>query len=186
MFESRPILQSKLRGVLVRELFYPIALVGDLRKAFLYVRVKEEGRNAFRFHWLRDISSTNVQTLRFTGLYLGWLFLPSFYNQPSSYIWKDAVTVFQLAWPKFYLVFTWMTWLNHCIRDLEAELKSEAITIFAEGCFTLHKWHSNVPELETDKAETVDSDVGISYAKQQLGVTAGDGCKLTGLPWNKM
>ena len=46
---SGPILQHKLWDVLVREWLHPIALVGDLRKAFRQVRAEEENRGALDF-----------------------------------------------------------------------------------------------------------------------------------------
>ena len=61
-----PPLQNKLRDVLVRGRFHQIALAGDLRKAFLQVRIKEEHRDALRFHWLCSVDSNEVETLRFT------------------------------------------------------------------------------------------------------------------------
>ena len=31
------------------------------------------------------------------------------------------------------------------------ELKDKTTTIFQDACFILHKWHSNVPELESEQ-----------------------------------
>lgn len=45
-----PPLQNKLWSVLVRGRFNPVAITGDLQKAFLQVRVKESDRDAMRFH----------------------------------------------------------------------------------------------------------------------------------------
>ena len=45
-----PPLQYKLWSVLVRGRFNPVAITGDLQKAFLQVRVKEIDRDAMRFH----------------------------------------------------------------------------------------------------------------------------------------
>jgi hypothetical protein len=52
--ETGPPLQNLLWSVLTRNRFYPIAVAGDLKQAFLQVRVKEEDRNALKFHWLKD------------------------------------------------------------------------------------------------------------------------------------
>ena len=46
-----PPLQNKLWSVLVRGRFNPVAVSGDLQKAFLQVRIKEADRDAMRFHW---------------------------------------------------------------------------------------------------------------------------------------
>ena len=63
------------------------------------------------------------------------------------------------------------------------QLKSEAIEIFADATFTLHKWHSNVPALESNESTKDEGEQ--SFAKEQLGVPAKGECKLLGLSWNK-
>jgi hypothetical protein len=45
--------------------FHPVALTGDLKQAFLQVRIKQAERDALRFHWKPDIDA-NVETLQFT------------------------------------------------------------------------------------------------------------------------
>ena len=52
-----------------------------------------------------------------------------------------------------------------------------------DACFKLHKWHSNVPELE-ELAQT-STEEEPTYAKQQLGIPQGGLSSLLGLPWNK-
>ena len=47
-------------------------------------------------------------------------------------------------------------------------LKNSAKTIFKEGGFVLHKWHSNNPRLEDGDFDRINSEL-TSYAKQQLG-----------------
>ena len=48
--ETGPALQNPLWSVLVRNRFFPVALCGDIKQAFLQVRIKEEDRDALRFH----------------------------------------------------------------------------------------------------------------------------------------
>ncbi|XP_028415014.1 uncharacterized protein LOC114538093 [Dendronephthya gigantea] len=61
-------------------------------------------------------------------------------------------------------------------------LKKSCVTIFSEGKFELHKWHSNNPKLELEPEPF--EEVETSYAKEQLGVKAGE-IKLLGVPWDK-
>ena len=49
-----PPLQNHLWEVLVRERLFPIALMGDIQKAFLQIRVREAERDAMRFYWKED------------------------------------------------------------------------------------------------------------------------------------
>ena len=45
-----PPLQNKLWSVLTRSRFHPVAVAGDLRKAFLQIRIRQAERDALRFH----------------------------------------------------------------------------------------------------------------------------------------
>ncbi len=70
-------------------------------------------------------------------------------------------------------------------KDAMEKLKNTAITIFKDAGFELHKWHSNLPELEDQKRVTESTDSSEqSYAKSQLGVKKEE-TKLLGLIWNK-
>ena len=48
-------LQNMLWSVLVHHRLFPVALCGDIEKAFLQIRIKEQERDAKRFHWKIDI-----------------------------------------------------------------------------------------------------------------------------------
>lgn len=54
----------------MRGRFNPVAITGDLQKAFLQVKVKETDRDAMRFHWRRDEQSP-LEALRFTRAIFG-------------------------------------------------------------------------------------------------------------------
>ena len=58
-----------------------------------------------------------------------------------------------------------MTYCGKPNVESAKELKEGAIKIFQDAKFTLHKWHSNAPELEggEPKVETEDT-----FSKQQL------------------
>ena len=61
-----PPLQNQLWSVLIRGRFNPIAITGDIKKAFLQVRIRPEERDALRFHWYKNTETKEVETLRFT------------------------------------------------------------------------------------------------------------------------
>ena len=184
---SGPVLQNKLWEVLVRERFHPIAIAGDIRKAFLQVRIKESDRDALRFHWLRVLNSSEIQILRFSRALFGLA--------PSPFLLQGVIKQHLKSWsdrlPKSVEEILRSLYVDDLISGgttvSEArELKRDAVTIFADGGFSLHKWHSNVPDLETTPQEqSLDSDGDTTYAKQQLEATAGEGCKILGLPWDK-
>ena len=64
-------IQNKLWSVLTRNRFHPVALAGDLKQAFLHVRVREEDSDVLRFHWLTNLQTKQVETLRFTRALFG-------------------------------------------------------------------------------------------------------------------
>lgn len=160
--ETGPPLQNKLWSVLTRNCFHPVALAGDLRQAFLQVRIREEDRDAMRFHWLRDLESKEVETLRFTR------------------------SLFGMSTSPFLLGGVIEQHLNN------VQHKEMSQTIFREAKFELHKWHSNVPilvrpEYREAGPEEQQSSQGCeaqSYTKDQLGVKGGE-TKLLGVSWNK-
>ena len=51
-----PILTSDIPEILTRFRVQPIALVADIRKAFLVIAVKEEYREVLRFLWVDDVN----------------------------------------------------------------------------------------------------------------------------------
>ena len=69
--KTGPPLQNKLWSVLVRNRFQPVALARDLKQAFLQVRICEEDREVMRFHWINDLDTKRVETLRFTRALFG-------------------------------------------------------------------------------------------------------------------
>jgi hypothetical protein len=67
--ETGPPLQNLLWDVLVRNRLKPVALSGDLKQAFLQVRIRAQDRDSLRFHWIKDLST--VEVLRFTRALFG-------------------------------------------------------------------------------------------------------------------
>ena len=179
-----PPLQNKLWSVLVRGRFNPVALTGDIKKAFLQVRIKSEDRDALRFHWLKDVETKEVETLRFTRALFGLA--------PSPFLLAGVIEQHLEAWSHKRPEIVSEIKKNLYVDDLISggtttsrakEMKTAAKEDFADGTFELHKWHSNVPELESP--ETSDSGGEQTFAKQQLGV-AGGGSALLGLKWDKL
>ena len=64
-------MQNQLWNVLVRGRFHPVAVTGDMKQAFLQVRIKQEERDALRFHWVKDLESKRVETPWFTKALFG-------------------------------------------------------------------------------------------------------------------
>ena len=49
----------------------PIVLTGDLKKAFLQIRIRKEDRGVLQFHWINNVKNQEMQVSRFTRLPFG-------------------------------------------------------------------------------------------------------------------
>ena len=69
--EPGPNLQNQIWKMLVRTKFNPVAICGDLKQAFLQIRIQETCRDAVRFHWIKDRNPRKIEIYRFTRLVFG-------------------------------------------------------------------------------------------------------------------
>ena len=181
--EVGPPLQNQLWKVLVRGRFHAVALAGDIKKAFLQVRIREEDRDALRFHWMDGKDLQQVRTLSFTRALFGL--------GPSPFLLggviKHHLDTCRADQPKYVEEIERSLYVDDLLTGGQTvqeakEMKAAATDIFGQACCQLHKWNSNETEVET--SEISQSDENISYAKQQLGVHVGE-CSLLGMKWNK-
>ena len=71
--------------------------------------------------------------------------------------------------------------------DKLIKFKEESTMIIVGGGFHLHKWYSNLPEVEEcqrTEDDAVSSQPSTTYAKLEIGKRPKD-TKLLGVPWNK-
>ena len=71
-----------------------------------------------------------------------------------------------------------ITWGNN--HEKVKEIKQNSVQLFKKGGFNLHKWNSNVPELESENSNQSE----LTYAKQVLNQGSNE-TKILGLGWNK-
>ena len=145
-----PPLQNQLWKVLVRGRFHPIAIAGDIKQAFLQVRIREEDRDAMRFHWFEDLTTRRVQTLRFTRALFGLAPLPFLLGG----VIKQHLDACRVTEPECVEEIERSLYVDDLISGgqtiQEAQrIKDTAIEIFSKADFTLHKWHSNATELHS-------------------------------------
>ena len=143
-----PPLQNKLWNVLVRSRIHPVAVVGDLKKAFLQVRIREADRDALRFHWRRGKHS-DIEILRFTRALFGLA--------PSPFLLGGVIEYHLDTWeerePRVVAEFRKSIYVDDLLsggatEEEASKLKAKTIEIFNDATFTLHKWQSNEPQLE--------------------------------------
>ena len=178
-----PVLQNKMWNVLVRSRAHPVAVNGDLKKAFLQVRVKEKDRDALRFHW-QPGEHSELETLRFARVMFGLTSSPFLLGgviEQHLDNWESRMPEAVAELRKSLYV---DDLLSGGVTVGEAqEVKQQAVEIFEDATFTLHKWHSNEAELE-DHPDLSTSEEE-TFAKQQLGKPDGADSSLLGLGWNK-
>jgi hypothetical protein len=142
-------LQNLLWSILVRSQFLPILLTGDLEKAFLQVRIKEAERDALRFHWKVPRCDDTV-VYRFTRALFGLTCLPFLLNG----VLNEHLKSWETKHPELVeeirknLYVDYLMTGGATITEVK-EKKSQAREIFEDATFKLHKWHSNVKELES-------------------------------------
>ena len=167
----------------MRNRFNPITLAGDLKQAFLRVRVNECDCDALRFHWIIDKDAKQIQTLRFTRalfglgpspILLGGTIAQHMENSRGEYP-EEVERVSRDLYVDNLIT-------DHTNVEKVKHLKETAIDIFQKADFELHKWHSSIPELESEVKPSDESYQ--SFGKQQLGV-GNDETKLLALQWNK-
>ena len=167
--------------MIIRNRFHPIAVAGDLKRAFLQVRVRESERDVLRFHWLKDLNSNEVEVLRFTRVVFGLTPSPFLLNG----VIQQHLDGLEARYPKYVAEIRRSLYVDDLISGAPTikeahDLKRKAVEIFDDAKFILHKWHSNVSEIES-----VSTDSDLTFAKIQLGTTSTNECKLLGLKWDK-
>ena len=64
--ETGPSLQNLIWNILVRNRMQAVMLSGDLKQAFLQIRIREQDRDVWRFHWPKDRDLQKLEIYRFT------------------------------------------------------------------------------------------------------------------------
>ena len=139
--EVGPPLQNHIWKVLVRGRFHPVAVTGDLKQAFLQVRIRKEDRDVLRFHWFADLQYKNIVTLRFTRALFGLAPSPFLLGgviqqhlEKSRSDHPEAVAEIVRSMYVDDLVTGGAT-----VKEAN-EIKKAAIEIFEKAKFELHKW----------------------------------------------
>ena len=178
-----PLLQNQLWSVLTRNRFHSVAVTGDIRKAFLQIKIRQAERDSLRFHWIKDVHSSEVEIMRFTRVVFGLAPSPFLLNgviQQHLELWKPRLPESVGEALKSLYVDDFISG-GPTVTDAK-KLKRETTEFFVDAKFELHKWHSNVPDLKT-----TSGDDEPTFAEQQLENKLNRGkSKHLGLPWDKV
>ena len=139
--EAGPPFQNRLWAVLVRVRFQPVALTGDMKEAFLQVRIREEDRDALRFHWFRDLETRRVEVLRFTRALFGLAQSPFFF---LGGVIKQHLEVYRATFPRLIQEIDKLLYVEDLVRGgltvyAAKKIKEGAIDVFGQASFKLHK-----------------------------------------------
>eukprot|EP00794_Sanderia_malayensis_P000965 gene965-biopygen216 len=184
--ETGPPTQNLIWDILVRNRSRPITLAGDLKQAFLQIRVREAERDVLRFHWVTDMDRNKKETLRFTRVLFGLSQSPFLLGGTIEQLLRSKESEYPAEVEEIRQSIYVDDLLLSANKSSELKvLKAAAVKIFSSALFELHKWHSNDRTLESVQEETEQCKLSEqTYAKQQVGTT-NDETKLLGLPWDK-
>lgn len=175
-----PSLQNKLWDVLVRQRAYPVVVAGDIRKAFLQIRIRECERDALRFHW-RKGRGADIEVLRFTRALFGLA--------PSPFLLAGVLEAHFDAWearePEMVAELRRALYVDDLLTGGRngTQAKQRKEKAMGDATFELHKWNSNLKQLEEESIQ-MQTPEDQTYAKQQLNVNPAES-KMLGLKWDK-
>ena len=138
--ETGPELQNLLWSVLVRNRFFPVALCGDIKQAFLQLHIKEKDRDALCFHWIKEKDPKQIDTLLFTralfGLFQSPFILGGILVANLESKKRDNVNEIAEIEKSLYVDDVISGGINATVVE---RLKQLIINIFGEAQFILHK-----------------------------------------------
>ena len=143
---------------MVHNTFKPYAIIADIQKAFLQIKIRESGRDALHFHWIKNQDINQFDILRFARLVFGltqspFVFEATLGENISKYTEVHKKIVEDIAASMYvdYLV------SGGYKKEEAIDLKEIATKIFQEGGLTLHKWHTNCSmESHEDNHKTIE------------------------------
>ena len=143
-----PPLQPLLWDIMVRVRMSTHILLADIQKAFLQISIREEDRDAFRF--LFNVNGKE-QHLRFTRVPFGVEASPFLLGATLQYHYEQQPTELEEtveALKEDTYVDNLMKTSDN-VEELE-NFKREASDILESAKFPIHKWKSNVLQLESE------------------------------------
>ena len=181
--ETGPSLQPHIFDILLRNRLQKYCITGDVKNAFLQIKLNPVDRDAQRLFWYDNLTERKIKAYRFTRVIFG--------SAPSPYILgatlEKHIDQYEVKYPQTVKDLKENTYVDdvQAVRvSLEqlVKFKEEATDIMKEGGFQLHKWHSNAPiEVDTTSSKITDEDP--TYVKVIVGAQPIE-TKILGIPWD--
>ncbi|XP_065182497.1 uncharacterized protein LOC135813325 [Sycon ciliatum] len=197
---SGPNLLEHIPDILLRFRCYPVALTGDIEKAFLMLNVCEHDRNALRFLWWdRPFSSERqVQVYRFARVMFGLTSSPFLLNATL----KHHLEQYRQEDPEFVDEISRSMYVDDLAAgaadDEEAvELYTKLKVRMADGGFNIRKFASSSTAVQEHINRTEGDTAAVhpssgtaceddsTYAKASLNVQPHDCDKVLGVTWDR-
>ena len=180
--EKGPPLQNKLWDILIRTRFRPVVLCGDIEKAFLQIRIRENERNCLRFHWSEKSNYDIIKIYRFTRLIFRLNQSPFILEGTLKIRFKNYIGMFREVTERVKddMYVDDLVTRGESTSEVD-KIKGDSANLFPRGGFKLHKWHSNKQTLETNNSVNENE---LNFAKKHLGVKPKE-TKILGLLWDK-
>ena len=158
-----PPLQPLLWNIMIRARMSTDILLADFQKAFLQISIKDEDREAFRF--LFNINGKK-EHLRFARVSFGAEASPFMLGATLQYHFNkqppEVQDTVQALKENTYVNNLMKT--GNGVKELK-EFKQEATEILEGGRFPVHKWQSNIPEL--DDEDNPSKLLGLAWDKRE-------------------
>ena len=159
-------------------------ITGDVQKAFLQIKIHPNHRDVQRLLWYTDLERRDICEFCFTRVIFGsasslYILGATLNNHLTQYKENYPTTVEHLLQNTYV---DDMQCLADCVQEV-LRFKNESIAIMAEGGFVLHKWHSNVQEVE-QQGILSPNNAEVTYAKTTMGPRDQE-TRLLGIPWTK-
>lgn len=167
-----PIILEDLCGLLMRFRLNKVALIADVKKAFLQVGLQPEDRDVTRFVWLKDATKpaleNNIQVLRFTRVPFGMISSPFLLAATVKCHLNRADTPVAKKISDNMYVDNMITGV--ATPEQPDEFYKEAKSVFQSSSMNLCEWASNSKEFLQSIPES--------------DRTSGDTIKVLGTTWN--
>ena len=179
--------------VLLRFRSNPVALVGDIEKAFLNIEIHPQDRDCLRFLWFKDVNAKepDIVVYRFNRVVFGCNSSPFLLNctlQHHINKYKEIDPEFADKLVRSFFVDDLVTSCKDSQTAHDFFLKSK--DRMKEGGFTLRKWKTNDSALagiiSQGEVKVITENEENSYVKETLGVAerSNGRAKVLGLTWD--
>ena len=147
----------------------------------MQIRIRESERDVLRLLWVDSLGSKIIEIFRFTRSVFGLTQSPfilegtltkHFENYRDSF--KKLINIIK----NDMYVDDLLTGGNN-LEEVK-EIKQNSVQLFKKTGFNLHKWNSNVPELESKNSNQSE----LTYAKQVLNQGSNE-TKILSLGWSR-